>query len=122
MPSPFLETDRNSQARTRRYRRFIDQHGRRWGGECEIMTGHPIQLRALFEAPVVPPTAYLKFDVNEDNPAEMHINYDAWVADRTTAEEDWDRRRLALGVQLHGDRSEERRVGKECRSRWSPYH
>src|SRR5467141_5307518 len=23
---------------------------------------------------------------------------------------------------LHGTRSEERRVGKECRSRWSPYH
>src|SRR2546430_16553128 len=22
----------------------------------------------------------------------------------------------------HKDRSEERRVGKECRSRWSPYH
>ena len=22
----------------------------------------------------------------------------------------------------HRDRSEERRVGKECRSRWSPYH
>ena len=22
----------------------------------------------------------------------------------------------------HIDRSEERRVGKECRSRWSPYH
>ena len=22
----------------------------------------------------------------------------------------------------HTDRSEERRVGKECRSRWSPYH
>ena len=23
---------------------------------------------------------------------------------------------------LKNDRSEERRVGKECRSRWSPYH
>ena len=23
---------------------------------------------------------------------------------------------------LHFERSEERRVGKECRSRWSPYH
>ena len=23
---------------------------------------------------------------------------------------------------LNGSRSEERRVGKECRSRWSPYH
>ena len=31
----------------------------------------------------------------------------------------------ALGVVVDGcpaGRSEERRVGKECRSRWSPYH
>ena len=30
----------------------------------------------------------------------------------------------AFGLQqwLGDDRSEERRVGKECRSRWSPYH
>ena len=25
-------------------------------------------------------------------------------------------------VSFKGGRSEERRVGKECRSRWSPYH
>ena len=25
-------------------------------------------------------------------------------------------------MRLQNDRSEERRVGKECRSRWSPYH
>ena len=25
-------------------------------------------------------------------------------------------------VEHEGERSEERRVGKECRSRWSPYH
>ena len=33
---------------------------------------------------------------------------------------------LLLGAGARGaarpDRSEERRVGKECRSRWSPYH
>ena len=35
---------------------------------------------------------------------------------------------VALNVAAHGGllgflyRSEERRVGKECRSRWSPYH
>src|SRR2546430_7331428 len=29
---------------------------------------------------------------------------------------------LLLGDQNHVPRSEERRVGKECRSRWSPYH
>ena len=28
---------------------------------------------------------------------------------------------MLAGIQP-GDRSEERRVGKECRSRWSPYH
>ena len=26
------------------------------------------------------------------------------------------------GIMIIGARSEERRVGKECRSRWSPYH
>src|SRR5256885_69501 len=30
---------------------------------------------------------------------------------------------VAVGLHLgSGERSEERRVGKECRSRWSPYH
>ena len=29
-------------------------------------------------------------------------------------------KRLASAQNI--DRSEERRVGKECRSRWSPYH
>ena len=28
----------------------------------------------------------------------------------------------AEGLENVGARSEERRVGKECRSRWSPYH
>ena len=29
---------------------------------------------------------------------------------------------VVLGVDTQNNRSEERRVGKECRSRWSPYH
>jgi len=33
------------------------------------------------------------------------------------------RHAYALTGDAHaGERSEERRVGKECRSRWSPYH
>ena len=31
-------------------------------------------------------------------------------------------RAQALVDYLNANRSEERRVGKECRSRWSPYH
>ena len=30
--------------------------------------------------------------------------------------------RQNTNTAIVGDRSEERRVGKECRSRWSPYH
>ena len=29
---------------------------------------------------------------------------------------------LMVGAGFSKNRSEERRVGKECRSRWSPYH
>src|SRR5690554_7597953 len=29
---------------------------------------------------------------------------------------------VLIAILLHDIRSEERRVGKECRSRWSPYH
>ena len=32
------------------------------------------------------------------------------------------REAIVEGVLAPGSRSEERRVGKECRSRWSPYH
>src|SRR5437763_11102856 len=34
----------------------------------------------------------------------------------------WSRVTAAAGEQEPEDRSEERRVGKECRSRWSPEH
>ena len=46
-------------------------------------------------------------------------------ADADLKDGKWNRSRWS-GVELHGKtlgvRSEERRVGKECRSRWSPYH
>ena len=29
---------------------------------------------------------------------------------------------MTLKLKVEFERSEERRVGKECRSRWSPYH
>ena len=35
---------------------------------------------------------------------------------------EWERRLAPGAPSAGGSRSEERRVGKECRSRWSPYH
>ena len=38
---------------------------------------------------------------------------------KKVSQRDWQVRKLIWDFK---DRSEERRVGKECRSRWSPYH
>ena len=44
----------------------------------------------------------------------LHVNAKSLVP------HDKDRQKVIDAV--NADRSEERRVGKECRSRWSPYH
>ena len=45
------------------------------------------------------------------------INYKIGDTHEGTATMDWMEQEQERGI-----RSEERRVGKECRSRWSPYH
>jgi len=54
---------------------------------------------------------------------ELHVTQSA-VSHQVKALEDWLGfllfRRRNRAIEL--TRSEERRVGKECRSRWSPYH
>src|SRR2546430_15991215 len=51
--------------------------------------------------------------------AERLINLRDEVKKGLNELEGLNRGELSLGVN---ERSEERRVGKECRSRWSPYH
>src|SRR5260221_2678876 len=58
--------------------------------------------------------AYQRFV--EKATAEQKASFDSWQQQNASWVEDF-----ALVVALK-DRSEERRVGKECRSRWSPYH
>jgi len=57
---------------------------------------------------------------------EIPLAYRQTLPDPTGNLKEWtDAERLpALGEidNAHAFRSEERRVGKECRSRWSPYH
>src|SRR5256886_6340649 len=48
-------------------------------------------------------------------PLLSHEFFHLWNVKRIRPAEMWP-------YDYHGERSEERRVGKECRSRWSPYH
>ena len=45
--------------------------------------------------------------------AKLYFRYGAMNSGKSTA---------LMQVAHNYERSEERRVGKECRSRWSPYH
>jgi len=63
-------------------------------------------------------------------PKEINFNVSI-LADKLQAARRRETERLVQGVRVEegenntqeaGQRSEERRVGKECRSRWSPYH
>src|SRR3712207_8915409 len=54
-----------------------------------------------------PPSYLLKIISHQSVPLQSFLSFFLWYCD------------LYMERQ---DRSEERRVGKECRSRWSPYH
>src|SRR3712207_9459403 len=64
-------------------------------------SGHPGMPMGMADVATVLFSRFLKFDASRPE----------WP----------DRDRFVLSAG-HGSRSEERRVGKECRSRWSPYH
>src|SRR5258707_14072794 len=55
----------------------------------------------------------LMFTMNDTGDGELH--------DSARSVQMWFMLQL-LAAKLFETRSEERRVGKECRSRWSPYH
>src|SRR2546422_1092788 len=56
--------------------------------------------------------------VPEESELQVHTDSGLVIVERVYGEMTFDT--VAADIQLQ--RSEERRVGKECRSRWSPYH
>src|SRR5260370_15514273 len=56
------------------------------------------------------------------NPADAPVLTLALTSDTTSLRAMSDLADTILAQRLSQLRSEERRVGKECRSRWSPYH
>ena len=78
--------------------------------------------RILTAVPVLLGISLLAFILgvlSPGDPAEFVLNQDGLYA---PSEEQLEAMREELGLNKPLWRSEERRVGKECRSRWSPYH
>ena len=62
----------------------------------------------------------IQSSMNLDHPAELVLSYSRAMMGWLLFAEEKPKHITQIG--LGAERSEERRVGKECRSRWSPYH
>ena len=57
----------------------------------------------------------------DENPSTVIVNIHGLLGEQDCIQMDFEEELLVEEEQFIV-RSEERRVGKECRSRWSPYH
>ena len=57
-----------------------------------------------------------------DDPARMKDDFLKHIMEDQAYRDEFSQILGMRCARYHEDRSEERRVGKECRSRWSPYH
>ena len=57
-----------------------------------------------------------------ENEAEREPDFDYEEVIKAVIEKTVETENCPYEIEVNTTRSEERRVGKECRSRWSPYH
>ena len=87
-------------------------------------TPAPVQLTPVQQIPVQP--QYQQPPMQQTAPAQQPLptTQQTYTMEQlaVAAQQLMDAGHIAKLQQLLASRSEERRVGKECRSRWSPYH
>ena len=76
-------------------------------------------LAGSVSAKVVLPAIFSDNMVLQQN-AQVNLWGKATPGERVSVKASWTDKTVT--TKAAADRSEERRVGKECRSRWSPYH
>src|SRR6266478_9634356 len=81
------------------------------GDECEFAVK-----RSVFDDRLLRRASELGADIYEETTVTALTNSHGWKIETARGE------RFVTRTLVGAVRSEERRVGKECRSRWSPYH
>ena len=99
------------------------------GGDIAAASQVLTEFQSILESAdqkVKPKYQFLKGKIAQQN-KEFKIAYDLFnnIKENSSLKEEVTQQMLILSADIVNsaiDRSEERRVGKECRSRWSPYH
>src|ERR1043166_4002877 len=105
------------------YRHELEQHGSRTEAHLD-MNWAPTLIHSLIEAAFSARACDIHMEPGTGG-ATVRFRIDGVVSDVariTPAEAAVTVNQLKAIANLNPVRSEERRVGKECRSRWSPYH
>jgi hypothetical protein len=89
-------TEAKSQASSRRYVRFTDQHGRKHGVNVELRTGAPTGHWNFATAPITPPAHCLKISQDPDDPFKVFIDYDRIIKEGREALDEYERAREKL--------------------------
>lgn len=105
MAIPVNTSPTRSQRDVRTVRIFTDEHGRQWRATVNnlgIHAGYPVSpLTPLFEAPIYPPSQYIKID--DIASGQIHIDTQAWLEDRLAAHAAYELLKQQQAVQLYGD-------------------
>lgn len=91
-----------SQADTRAWGEFTDQHGRLWGANTENKTRHPCgPFRPQFKAPFYPDQKYI--EVKGTN--RVRISYRRWLDELDEADALYDQTVRNYAVHLYGEKA-----------------
>ena len=82
------------------------------GGDLVYLQGH--------SSPGIYARAFLEGRITEEQ--LNNFRQDLRLAIPIGSETHYIKNTVVIKIEYSAERSEERRVGKECRSRWSPYH
>lgn len=96
-----LSADGPSQADTRAWAEFTDQHGRTWGAITENKTRHPCApLQPQFTAPYIPFQKYLTIK----GANKIEIEYRAALNDMDASDKEYDQSLRNYAAALYGDK------------------
>ena len=129
-PENFMLSERSQLQKTLQEKKTIDQYA--WWRDVKILNNilgksNPTMYKKNYTpwtSEIYPRHARLvqHSKINSCNPSHQQLKKKNHVILSIDAEKAFDKIQQPFIRKTLSKRSEERRVGKECRSRWSPYH
>lgn len=126
LASPIQNAKAKGQPANRRYQRFRDTHGRKWGAVIELKTGDPVGSPEPigWTAPWMPDAKYVQVKLDEDGSVEtgmLEINYELALKDAKKEQEDHQERLSFFAGAIYSEKAGEMLAQKQLPSELMRY-